>query len=263
MKNLLLLDIKRIISSKEFYIAIIIIISGGIFTFIRNYEMYDLYLLDSVGTLNIFIYSNIISNFVLSFLSPMVAVLPFCLASFDDLKSGFINHIIISSNRFKYIKTRCISTALSSAAVFLIAYSVMMMGIYIIDQTASVRTDYRFGQYLNVYDRSLLLYCLAFILHSMVFGMVFSLLGLGVAFNAKNKFMVLAFPLLFYYLPYYFAQIFPPDIIKKLNAFLPFLTFEITTLDIELYKNYLQMIFTLLISIILIYVGYKKRIVAS
>lgn len=258
IRRIVNMDIRRMFTSWSFFAGILIVIMGGIISYSRNTELFGLNNLEKVGTLNIFIFSNIVSNVVMSILAPLVAALGFSLSTFDDIKTGFMNNVIINTNPKKYLFARIISTAFSGAIVFLISYVLFFLVSYIIDCSASVRVGFRFGLFLKIYDKSLFLYCIVFILHSMLFGSIFSLFGMGIALNVRNKNMVLILPLICYYLPSYIVSIFPQKVVQILTYFIPFLTFEISTLDIELYKHFSQLGFVLLIALLLIFIGYTK-----
>jgi len=256
--KLTICDLKRVVLSWQLYFAIGLVFLTSFITLKNNTEQFNLFYFENLGTINLFLYSNVISNGIMSILAPFIAIVVFSTATLDDMKTGYIKNCTLLGQPKKYLKARVISTALTGGGVFAISYSLLFAIYLIIDPSASVRTSFRFGLFLDVYDRSLLLYCAVFILHSFIFGMVYSLFGMGISMVIKNKYIALGLPFVLYYAAPYLMWAVPEKISKLLSYFIPFLTFEISTIDVPLYKNATQLLFILCISVIMISVGYRR-----
>ena len=258
MKNIVCLEIKRAVCSKYLYITIGIILISGIITYCRNQIVLGLSEYGSIGALNVFIYSNIKNNPVLSFLAPFIAALCSA-ASMDEIISGMDKAIIEKYSHKQYIFAQVFSIIIISAIAFTSAYILSMIGCALFSPAESVRLFSSFGQFHAVFDESLGLYCVAFIIHSALFGMCYALLGFGLFYTCRNRFAGLIGPVLIYYCTT-FVTVWMPDKIKGILSYIiPSLTFEISTLDIPLAMHITQLLCILVVSFILIYVKFEKR----
>ena len=256
-KRTILLDLKRVFFSWQFYLAISIIVLGSIITYNRNLLVRNLDQFHNVGTLNTFIYSNIVANNIVNLLAPVIAGLVFSTTIIDDMKTGMYGMLASRTGPVKYIRSKIISSVICGGGVFLISYLLIFILIVIIDPTASVRTEfYRNGLFGLIYDRSMLLYCFAYIGYTFIFGAVFSLVCLGVAMITKNKYMAVGLPFFLYYISEYAMNLFTKNISDVLHYFLPHMTFDIIAYTPTHYV--LQLMFSFVIATILISLGSKS-----
>jgi len=225
-------------------------------TFARNLSVRDLQRLISVGTLNTFIYSNIMENNVTILLAPVIAGLVYSTTIIDDMKTGIYRQLAFRIRPLKYIKSKIISSIIFGGGIFLISYILIFFVTFILDPSASVRTIYnRKALFGLIYDRSMLLYCFAFIGYSFIYGAVYSLVSLGVAMITRNKYMTIGLPFFICYSATYFTNLLPQNISDIFLYILPYNTFDITLFSPFYYL--FQLGFTLVIGIIMIKIGSK------
>lgn len=245
-------ELKRMFLSWKFYGAIFIILFGAIVTYIRNYSLANLNILNTVGTLNMFIYSNIQTNNVMILLSPVIACLAYSTTIVDDIKSGIYRQLIGRTSSAQYIQVKSITAALGGFLGFFIAYVIIFLILFLIDPTESVRTEFdRTTLFGTIYDHSMFLYCCAFIGYASIFGAIYSLLGLGIGMLLPNKYYQMGIPFFVYYSIIYAVHIFPDNISNILTYFILTQTFDITQY-IDPMKYVSQLLFIFLLSIILI-----------
>lgn len=260
IKRVLFFDLQRVILSWQFYLGIGIIIFAAIITYSRNYTLRNLCYLDSVGTLNTFIYSNIVSNNIIILLAPVIAALGYSTTIIEDMKTGVYKQIALRTTPMIYIKSKVISSIVWGGGIFLISYIIIFIGISILDPATSVRTVYnRDSLFGLIYDHSMFLYCIAFIGYAFIFGSIYSLISLGIAMITNNKYMAITLPFFVYYISEYVIMILPVNMSNIISYFLPTSTFDILTLT-PVYSIF-QLTFALFIAIGLITYGSKSLLV--
>lgn len=258
IKRMFLFYFQRLFTSWQFYLSISIIIGSWFITIKRNEILFNLNNMTSVGALNLFVLGNIIENPVMMILAPLVPVLTFSSEIYNDIKSGFSNNIFQRISPQKYIMSNALFTSLIGGLVFIISYLFLFLLVLIFDPTPSPLISFIIGPFSNIYNQSLLLFCIIFILHSFIFGVVYSLFGFGIAMNCKNKIFIYILPLAIYLLPSYLLYLLPNEVVSMLNWIIPFRTFEIAANNIPLRMNMTQLVIIGLISVFSILIGYKQ-----
>ncbi len=257
MRNLIAVDMRRIFSSWKFYLAILIVLVSGIVTLNKNIGLFfpDI---DRIGFYNLFIYSNLVQNAFTSVLAPLIAVIAFSDSILDDRKMGYIKNIAPRSSLNKYVKSRMISNSLAGGLVFVIPFVFLFITYYFIDPTTDFYSEYISGLFINVYMQSRFAYCMIFILHSFLFGAIYSLFGMGLSMIFENKYIALLLPLFYYYGTTYIANLFEFSKTSIASYFVPLLTFEFSTVIVPETANACQILEVLIIALLLIFLRLKK-----
>ena len=251
MKKIFQMDVYRIITSWRFYFTIIMIIISGFLTLRRNYYDQDLISLTNVGTLNCFIFSNVKNNFIVSTFAPFFPTLCISTIVYDDKYSGNYKNIVSRYDYSIYFKSKALTALISGSLVFLIPYVIMMGAFFIIDPSASVRLEMMTVMFSRSYNTSLLLFCIVFIMHSVLFGMAYAILAMGISLNIKNRYVGISLPIIIYYATSYIISVINQPILTKiLLHIIPFMTFEITSIDISISQNLGQIITVFLVGLI-------------
>ena len=214
----------RTVKKKNTYVAISIIIISAFFTLKRNWILYSLYLLDHVGAINMFIYSSIKGNGIMSLLAPFVIMLVYPTIFYEDLQNKVKRNVRRQMTKTDYFLSEIVSAFVVSGSIYMDS-----MGKYI----------------------------LLFIVHAFLFGGVYGIFGIGIVFFIKNKCLLWIVPTLLYYTGYYVVTFFEKGQ-ELLKYVIPLLTYEISTFDIPLKVNIMQMISVGLTGCILFYIGLSK-----
>lgn len=258
LKRIVRRDLVRMLKSPELYISILIVLICAGLALKRNWIYQNLRLYSPVGALNLFIYSAIKNNTGMSIFAPFVAVLPFSYALFDEMQTGFSKNIIPYSSFEVYIKSKVISSLVSGGGAFAIAYTVWLISLCIISPETSIRMGIGVGQFKSVYDYSMLLFCLLYIVYVAICGAAYALLATGLSLFLRNKYIVIGCPVILYYASFYASSMFPSEVRTILSYILPFLTFEITSVAVPAIRNFSQIGCIYALALILIYAGQKK-----
>lgn len=258
LKRVIVSELSRIVRSKGVYISLIIIILSSALTLERNMIYQNLRIFSPIGALNMFIYSSIKNNIGMSILAPLVAILPYSCSMFDDIKTGFIKNVLPYISSATYLRAKVILSFFSGGGIFVIGYSIWLLLMFILFPESSIRMGLGIGQFQCIYDFSIFLYCLFFMLYSFCCGACYALLATGISLYVKNKYLAIGLPVVLYYASFYIIQLLPHNLTKPLLYIIPFLTFEITTVDAPALQNIAQILFIYILASILIIVGYKR-----
>jgi len=258
--KLLKINIARMFSSVQFYIAVLIMLLSSGLTYYTNYTYFQLGNRLYVGALNKFIFSNIFDSVALKILAPLISVLPLVDTLFDDFRNGFIKNILTRIAPRKYYMCQIATASISGGFVFVCVFCIQMIVFTIIEAEPAMLLLPPNGLYHLLYSKSLLLFCLYYIFHCFVYGTVFGLFGCGIALNVTNRFYVYAIPTLFYYLASSIHQYIPGLIIPEaLYYILPIELFDYQNTLVSVGNRLSQYVIMIVVSFILIITGLKKR----
>ena len=249
----------RVITGKTTYIAIFLIMLGGVVTFKRNSILFNLDKIHPVGGLNRFIFSCIIDNSLMSVIAPLMAMLVYPTIIFEDIRTHYIRHLYIKIPCKSITVFQVIQSFVLTGGVYAFANMMMLLICVAVDTNPSAMVTFVNGPFSSVYYVSMTLYSFVFIMHSFLVGGAFGILGIGIALNVRNKCMMWILPVLLYYLGLDVLALFPEKIQEILIYIIPLLTYEITTLDLSGLANISQLFFVIVAGIILIYWGQYRR----
>lgn len=245
----------RVLTRKTTYVAILIIICGAFCTLKRNSVLYNLDKLDFVGGLNLFIFSSIKENGVMSVLAPFVIMIVYPSVIFEDIQNHYVDQLYLRMSKSKYYLIQTMQSFFISGSVYVIAHGATLILYFCVSPANSIMLAFINGPFSNVYYKSLTLYCVVFIAHSFLFGSIIGILGMGLAMNLHNKCILWVLPTLIYYLGFYLLILFPEKIQRVLIYIIPLLPYEITTFDIPVAAHISQLFVIFVVGIILILNG--------
>lgn len=213
---------------------------------------------EKVGALGIFIMSNIRSNGLMCFLAPFIPPLAFSPVKSDDMRTETLKMMIKENSLKKYFLSKSISSMIAGSGVFLSAFLIILAGCFIINSSNAVGSYNPIGLFKEIYYSSPLLYIILFILHTMLFGALYAMFGMGTAIITKSDAMALVFPGIMYNCAQLVGMIFDQTIIYKIGYLFPFLTYEFGSIGMPLWRKLLDLSLVLIASILLIVIGYIK-----
>lgn len=249
---------RKLLTSVPFYLSIVIIIGSSCFTLSRNITLYGLNNYNDIGFLNLFIYSTIKGNTILPIFAPVIASLSYGISFFDELKTGFARNIAILISPKKYFISRIVFSGFAGGFSMFVGLIIVFLGCLIIEPCDSTMMSFMIGAFSNIYYLSMSKYVFDFIIFSCAFSVVYSLLSVGIIANTKNKYIGFGIPLFVYYAPYYLIGLFPDKYQNLLIWVVPFLTFDISSTDLPATLHFTQLLTILIISVLLIYIGYRR-----
>lgn len=254
-------DLKRIFSSPKLYIAVLFVIGFGVLGIIdlRNLNVFEF---SPVGGLNLFIVAFILGSPIKIFI-PLIAVLVYSQALFDDIHFGEIKYIAYRMPMNKYLLQRALSTMLAGGISVALPLVIALLSFCIYDPTPSaVILSSQISILKMQYYQSLLCYCMVFILNAFIFGALYSLISMSLSIVIRNKIIALSLPALYFLLiqgiGWLLSNIIPSDIIYFIiKNFLSYQFFDLARYETlsQLFFNYSVFI---IISITLLIVGKKK-----
>ena len=247
----------RTVKKKNTYVAISIIIISAFFTLKRNWILYSLYLLDHVGAINMFIYSSIKGNGIMSLLAPFVIMLVYPTIFYEDLQNKVKRNVRRQMTKTDYFLSEIVSAFVVSGSIYMIGNVIVLVIGWFVSPYASCRITFLVGIFSDIYMDSMGKYILLFVAHAFLFGGVYGIFGIGIVFFIKNKCLLWIVPTLLYYTGYYVVTFFEKGQ-ELLKYVIPLLTYEISTFDIPLKVNIMQMISVGLTGCILFYIGLSK-----
>lgn len=232
-------------------LAIVIYIAAAIAGFLENIKLGIIP--RNPGALNVFLFSVHFDRNYMNMVVPLIAAIVSGRFLYDELQSGFGKQIILRLGHKKYLFKRLYSTARDAFIAIVISMCVVLLFAYLI----SPQPSYRFG-FVNaesvfsyVYQKSLLLYIILFILNNGVVAAEYALLACGLFVCLNNRYVGYIIPSVFYTFSTYVHGV-------QIGRFslLPSntLTFNLTT-PIKLFQDHLML---LILGILLCTLGYSK-----
>lgn len=248
-------SIYRVFTRKMTYVVILIVIASSLCNLKRNSILYSLNLMDHSGGLNLFIFSAIKNNGIMSVLAPFVTMAVYPTIIFEDIENRYSEQIRLKMSNEKFYLLHVFESFLISGGIYVIAHLITLSICFFVSPGDSVMVAFINGPFSGIYYKSMTLYCVLFIAHSFLFGGVIGILGMGVAMNLHNKCILWTLPTLLYYLGFYLLVLFPENMQSIMIYIIPLLPYEITTYDIPMAVHISQLFVILMTGFILICVG--------
>lgn len=240
------------------YISVLIVIIGSFCTLKRNSILYSLNAMDHTGILNLFIFSCIKNNGIMSVLAPFVVMAVYPSIIFEDIQNQYFEQIHLKVANEKFYLLHVFVSFFISGGIYVIAHLITLAIYYCISPGDSVMVAFLNGPFSTVYYKSMTLYCILFIVHSFIFGGIMGILGMGLAMNLHNKCILWTLPTLLYYLGFYLLILFPENLQSVMIYVIPLLPYEITTYDIPVAAHISQLFIITLVGTILIWIGIHR-----
>ncbi|MBP3620290.1 MAG: ABC transporter permease [Lachnospiraceae bacterium] len=211
-------EFQKLLRYKGIYIALIIgtlIVLGDIYyyyseIYVRFWEYYNMGYEKNIGMLQppvlmeSWIGHNLSSVYSEMFyvLLPFIAVLPFGVTYYEEIKSGYMKNVVIRVSRRKYVLAKYIVTFVSGGFVcmFPTLLSAWIASLYLpnipLNPTAMVSNVSNMSFLSEIFYSKPLLYILIYSFIAFLFGGIFATMSIGISHLCDNRFFVYFFPFL-------------------------------------------------------------------
>ena len=249
-------EIKRALTSVEYWFIFILIIVTSVWTAIYHLDQYGVLYKTKIGAAEFFYACVMLGNTYLQISAPVIPIFVSAHASgiFDNASSSFFH------KEKRDTLTRVFSTITISASVFFFSFFLIaLVGIFYYPNSTGDITQIG-GPFSDVYYQLPFSIIPIMILFSCIFASVYSVLGMGIGMNLKkNKMLALFIPLIYYFCFNYITLLMPPKFQSILYWILPLDTFNLVGTGIPLYKKIIELIFVLIAGIVLILISNRKK----
>jgi len=255
MKNVYTDDIRKAFKSKEYWFGFSIIVISCVLTSIYNLGAVGIFSDYKIGSSEFFIAATMFSNTLMQISAPVIAI--FVCMNRDSLFFRRKESLGESWNK-KEIKARILAITTIGSSVFLISFLLLLIIGIILFPSSTGSMQPQLGLFKQVYSTSPFGYCIAYIIHSCICGALYALFGasLKVCFVQPVN-IALFIPLIFYSCFGRMAILFP--FVSNFISFVaPLYTFDISVIDISPKKRIAELLFVLVISMLLIFLSYRK-----
>ena len=173
------------------------------------------------GTLNVFIWS-VIDNELVSLIAPIAAVIVYTTSMCDDFDSGSIKNTLLNMNRSNYLNVKTVCSLIAGALPVLLGLGGYFATLLITHPGISIKFKHYTGYVRIFYDRSMLLFSLLYILHVAACSALMSLLGMGIAASARNRYLGVIVPVALQFLLLFSCWIaIIPELTRALYVVIP------------------------------------------
>ncbi len=255
MKKIIFSDIKTLLRSRNFWIAVGAIIACSLLNLVQTLQTDDS---ARFGGLGLFIYAQY-GNHLINTLAPFIPAFIFMPLVAKDIRSAdFMSAYEIGPK--KHLAGRAMSSMIAGGGVFIIAFLVILIGFFIYDPTVQTIKYVPTGLFSEVYNSSPLAYISLFMVYSALYGAIYGFFGFAVGFASKSVSMAMVLPGLIYHYANLIWYIFEGTPLSFISLLLPNLTYvfagmQSPTLYID---KALQLGIILLTGITLVITGYWR-----
>lgn len=191
-------ELKTSFASIRFWTPVLVFILSSVSNYIFN--QMRLPGLPMSGTLNVFLFSVQFGRNILSYTLPFIAVLPYSLSIWYDIRTGYVKQAIIRLGDKDYIVSKIIVSTILCATLVLICNAAILLLSFCVSPMPSYRIysldpNSVFGRQ---YEMSMILFVLLYMINTIVFCSLYSLFGLSIAPIIKNKYISITIPAIFY-----------------------------------------------------------------
>lgn len=257
MKAIILNDLKAILFSKRFWIAVgLIVVCSAINTISIFLFQEDV----SGGFLGIFIYGNIRGNAMMNFLAPFIPAFVFGPLVVGVMQTGACKEQWQKTGIKKSLTAHSISSIISGAAIFIVAYVIVLAGCFICDPTIQETEYIATGLFAGVYDASIPMYIVLFILYSSLFGAVYSFFSMGIGLTTHSPSMAMVLPGIVYQASYTIWAFIDNPILSWVDLLLPSFSYEFNVVKTAspILGKVAGLGLVILASVVMVIAGYKK-----
>jgi len=196
MKAIILSDLKAVILSKRFWIAVGLIVVSSFFSTIT------IFLFDQdvpSNFLETFIFGNIMGVPMMNFLAPFIPAIVFGPLIVDNMQTDAGKKLWQKTGIKKSLAAHSVSSAITGAGIFMVAHVIVLVGCYIYDPTISEVDYFAEGIFAEVFSASVPMYIVLFILHVSFFGAVYAFFSMGIGLATKSYSMAMVLPGIIYH----------------------------------------------------------------
>lgn len=216
MKSILLIELKRAYKKKTFFLSILLGIVIGIIEFVvevlplsarlDEYLSYDKQMNDISWLFSSWLGGHLTSiySYVFFLLIPIIAILPFAASGFEDVKSGFVQNIVIRVNKKKYYLAKYTAVFLTGGTsvvvplIFNLALSATVLPSVLPQKNSSTFALYGTHVGTELFFNHPYGYIFVYLLLDFVFAGLIATVSLVMGLIAEHKFEVLFAPFIGY-----------------------------------------------------------------
>lgn len=199
MFRLLWHDIKRVLYSPYFWVAVLMFFAFGLLQQSLSITGHGAFLLPKknikhIGTFNRYILSlSSPGKGTMESAMPVITVLPCAALFLSEYKSRYMRNVLVRTGKRRYIISKILCAFLMGAAAVLMGEIVLMIVCTAIDPHASnaILRAMGKGSIYSIYSSSVVKYALLESANLMLFGGVYSCFALGFSALLNNKYLTL------------------------------------------------------------------------
>lgn len=240
---------QRIKNNNRFIIAVILIICAHVMSIIWQKSIA---LGDNVGYIDLFIYGSTYGNIMMDVFAPLLAILTIEF----PIRLEMEGQVGRQRNALFY---RPIKAGIKAGLTFVVGLVILFVFLLIYNTSPPKVQLNTLGSFTVILNNSKILYVIAFIVHSFLYGFVFAILGYGLALNTKNKFIFYFAPILINQLSLYTPYLFPPSILREVLFFTPQLPYDVLTNQNTILGNIKDLALIITSGVVLILTYYTKN----
>jgi hypothetical protein len=234
-----IISIKRKIFGARAF-SILSIIFYSVCALIVNLRSENLLQKNQIGFDNLFYYSCMSGNPILTVIAPILAI-----------------HASGLNYDTNITKKSILKNAVFSGCTFVIANSLLLCGFFLYNHQATGYLETPYGVFSN-FNISLLVLIIIFNLHTFLFGFISTIMGYGLKLVFSCNYAAYIGTLLIYNIELYNPLVVINSNINNLTKPLPTYFFSLTSVDKSIIEFSFEYIFIVIISILLISIGLKK-----
>ena len=195
MRAIIFSDLKAIMLSKRFWIAVGLIVASSLFSTITM-----LFFNQDVpsGFLEIFIYGNIMGVPMMNFLAPFIPAFVFGPLVVGHMQTDAGRELWHKTGIKKSLAAHSVSSAITGAGIFIVANAIVLAGCYIYDPAISGIDYMASGIFAEVFSASVPMYIVLYVLHGAFFGAVYAFFSMGIGLATKSYSMAMVLPGIIY-----------------------------------------------------------------
>ena len=218
MKAIILSDLKAVILSKRFWIAVGLIVISSAFTSITTFLFeYDV----PSGFLEIFIFATIGGVPMMNFLAPFIPAIVFGPLIVDNMQTDAGKKLWQKTGIKKSLAAHSVSSAITGAGIFMVAHVIVMACCFVYDPTISEIEHIASGIFAEVFSASVPMYIVLFILYVSFFGAVYAFFSMGIGLATKSYSMAMVLPGIIYHASSAMWVFLDSPILSWVNILLP------------------------------------------
>lgn len=228
MAVMILKDIKHAVKSWIMWLCVAVGAGLAIFTLYSNEYLYNMRV-SELGSMTAFIHATAFApGSIFQLCAPLLCIMPYALSHLDNMKSRYINNILVRTKCSTYYIQKFISTCTIGAIYYVFTYLIIIVLCCIISPCPSVRIVLTpITPFVVTYQKSLAKFILVYMVHSMVFGATFNAFALGASSVFQNRYVSLAVPYVLYHTAMLIAWLFPKTMVYDVVQFIPYESFNI------------------------------------
>lgn len=264
MVLMILKDIRCALKSWMMWLCVTVGVGLAIFTLYSNEYLYGMRV-NELGSMTAFIHATAFApGSIFQLCAPLLCIMPYALSHLENVKSRYINNILVRTKCSTYYIQKFLSTCTVGALYFMFTYLIIIVLCCIISPSPSVRIVLSpITPFVGIYQRSLAKFMIVYMIHGMVFGATFNAFALGTSSVVQNKYVGLALPYVLYHTAMLIAWLFPKTMVYDIVQFVPYesLNIQVERFETIVYRHSIVLILGICLYLLGIY-RYRIKCIA-